>query len=491
MRLSQLLQHLYGRAHLSDMNFCDAEVFGIEMDSRQVRPGDIFIAISGYASDGHSFIDDAVNRGAVAVIGEKELQTAVPYFQVIDSRKALGKLSSFFYGMPAQKHKIIGITGTNGKTTVAYMLRHILETAGQTCSMLGTVSYIINNEKYKPTNTTPDSLQLQRLLSLSNDEFVVLEISSHALSQHRVEGLEIDYGVFTNLGHDHLDYHHSMNDYFLSKCSMFSHLKESGKAVINRLNEWGDKLAGLLKTDDIPVITLGNSHNDYLRIENIRLNGRTRFTLDYQGRKYEVSLQYPGLHNVHNAAIAFLAASDIGIDPETSFAALESFKGVPGRFEVIEHPEGAKFIIDYAHTDDAIEYCLQAARQQGATKITHIYGFRGARDRTKRESMIAASVKLSDRFIMTFDDLNGEEEHKMEQELIHLNMLYGNGKGEVLPDRTLAIQKAWSTAKKGEWVFITGKGPEEYERPFTLPVKSDKDACEYLLDGFKEKAGIC
>ncbi|WP_174731124.1 UDP-N-acetylmuramoyl-L-alanyl-D-glutamate--2,6-diaminopimelate ligase [Mesobacillus harenae] len=479
MKLSKVLDSLEGCVEEYSL-LHNPDITGIKMDSRKVMPGDLFVAISGYQSDGHHYIKEAIEKGAAAILGERIGDISIPFVVVQDSRPALGKIASSYYGYPSKKRKVIGITGTNGKTTVSYIVKHILDTAGRSCSLFGTVNYVINNEVYEPVNTTPDSLLIQEMISKSNDEFVVLEVSSHALEQSRIEGLEIDYGLFTNLSHDHLDYHHSMDEYFTAKAKMYEYLKPGGKAVINIMNPWGAILSDRLKSTSTPVIELGEKGSGDLSIEDIKLNGETFFSLKHGQDVYGISFPYPGLHNVYNASLAFLTALDLGIRPEVIVNAMESFPGVPGRFEMMQHPSGATFIIDYAHTEDAIEYCLQAAKEHDANKIIHIYGFRGERDTTKRENMVMASAALSDSFYLTLDDLNGTSEEDMLSELQALNKKYGLGKGTVIADRTLAIQKAWETAEKGDWILITGKGPEEYKVNFELPVSSDKDALLYL-----------
>ncbi|WLR53744.1 UDP-N-acetylmuramoyl-L-alanyl-D-glutamate--2,6-diaminopimelate ligase [Mesobacillus subterraneus] len=479
MRLTKVLEGLDSSLK-KYRNDADPDLSGIQMDSRKVKPGDLFVAITGFQIDSHKFIDEAIDNGAAAVIGENELDFSVPYIQVFDSRLALGRAASAFYQYPSRKHKVIGITGTNGKTTVSYILKHILEHAGKSCSLLGTVSYIINNEVYKPSNTTPDALQIQELISKSDDEFVVLEVSSHALKQYRIEGLELDYGLFTNLSHDHLDYHPTIEDYFEAKTMMYNYMKKEGSAVVSRLGKWGDRLARILKAKKIPVYSIGYDEIHDLKIDDIRMNEAGRFDVQMGGITYPLTFPSPGLHNVYNAAMAFLTAVEIGIAPDVITEALKSFPGVPGRFEMISHPEGATFIVDYAHTKDAIEYCLQAAQEHEAVRVKHIFGFRGERDKTKREHMVKTSAAMSDEFTLTFDDLNGISEEEMTNELKELNDVFGMNKGSVITDRTLAIKEAWDNAKSGEWILITGKGPEEYQSMYQLPASSDKETLLYL-----------
>lgn len=462
----------------------EMDITGIEMNSQKVQAGFIFIAVPGYTFDGHQFIADAIQRGAAVIVGEQSLNLAVPYIRVTNSRQAVARMASALYGYPAGKHKLIGVTGTNGKTTVSYMLKHILDVAGLSCSLLGTVSYIISGESVKSGHTTPDAIQLQKLLAKSRDEFVIMEVSSHALDQYRVECLEFDVAVFTNLGHDHLDYHGTMDKYYAVKSSLFhNHLKKAGKAIISHLDEWGFKLSQSLTDKQIDVFTIGDSSHNDICIDEMELAEESRFTLTDGSSQHPISLPYPGVHNIYNAALAFSAAKLIGIPEEIIIKALATFDGVPGRFERYAHPSGATFVIDYAHTRDAVEYCLMTAQKLGAKRISHIYGFRGGRDTTKREQIVQTSALMSDNFTLTFDDLNGVEEDTMKSELAQLADRFGNGKGKVIADRTIAILNAWMDAGEGDWVFITGKGPEPYKELFSLPASSDKEMIEQLIKG--------
>lgn len=485
MKLSKLLRCLSEYTYRSK-TYSDENITGIQMDSRKIIKGDLFVAISGFESDGHKFIEQAIANGAVAVVGEQSLSFTVPYIKVSNSRIALGRLASMFFDYPSRRKKVIGITGTNGKTTVSHMLKHILETNGFRTALFGTVAYTVNNQVYESTNTTPNPIRLQELLAESLDEYAILEVSSHALTQARIEGLEIDYGLFTNLSHDHLDYHGDMQAYFNAKVSMFNFLKKDGKAIVSETCSWGGKLSSILSQKEMPALTLGCSGDHKLLIEKIELNGKTEFTVSISENNYKITLPCHGLHNVYNAALAFLTAYELGVNTKQIVKALESFPGVPGRFEVVQHPKGAKFIIDYAHTKDAFEFCLQTAKEHKAKKITHIYGFRGGRDKMKRENMVKASSSICDHFILTLDDLNGVEKEEMVDELIKLSLQFGQNKGNVIADRTIAIQTAWQKAQDGEWIFITGKGPEEYETEFTLPFSSDMEVLTHLQEGVSE-----
>ncbi|WP_409291919.1 UDP-N-acetylmuramoyl-L-alanyl-D-glutamate--2,6-diaminopimelate ligase [Peribacillus sp. SCS-37] len=468
---------------LTDTEADRLDITGLQIDSRLIKEGDAFVAISGYVVDGHDYIEEAVSRGAGIVIGEKPLSLQVPYIQVEDSRNSLAKLAAAFYNYPSENHKIIGITGTNGKTTCSYMIRHILKTACKTCSLIGTISYIINEVELSPENTTPNSLKLQEMLAESRDEFIVMEISSHALDQSRIEGLQLDLGLFTNLSHDHLDYHHTMEEYFQVKSKMFSYLKVRGRAVINTLDPYGQRLALQLETGDAAVKILGRRGSD---LSLGRIDGR-RFTFFMGGAEYSVHLNMPGIHNVYNAALSILACVEAGISVDLAVSAMASFSGVPGRFEIFRQPSGGIFVIDYAHTEDAIEACLKTIQEMGAKRIIHILGFRGGRDISKRKRMLEASAGYSSRILLTGDDRNGLSADQEIEGLIEAAESAGIT-AEIIADRTLAIEEAWGQVEEGDVVLLSGKGPERYKEKYWLPAESDRGVLEYLLTGCR--AGI-
>ncbi|NRG48047.1 UDP-N-acetylmuramoyl-L-alanyl-D-glutamate--2,6-diaminopimelate ligase [Bacillus sp. CRN 9] len=472
MKLAEIFAILGNRSG----GISDLSINGIQSDSRKVKPGDVFVAVNGNVVDGHQYIAEAIEQGAAAVIGQQSLsrRLAIPYIKVDNSREALGKLVSHFYHYPSKKHIMIGITGTNGKTTTSYLIKHIIEKTGRTCGLIGTVENVINEQSFSPSNTTPDAVLLQKLLHESRDEFIILEISSHALNQSRTEGLELDFALFTNLSHDHLDYHHNMENYFSEKKKIFQLLKTTGEAVINYDNEWGKVLSGELTA--IPFTLFGKDTE--FEIKDIALKGQTSFTIHHNGEAFSIQLPLQGIHNVYNASMAFVTAYKMGIPPHNISAAFRSFSGVPGRFETFYNDKGARFVIDYAHTKDAFEYCLQTAKYQHAKNIYHIFGFRGGRDHTKRKEMVAASAKYSDGIILTLDDLNGEAKEDVITELKKHRASFPQS--QVIPDRTIAIQTLWEAAREGDWVFITGKGPEEYKDDYQLGTSGDLDTLKFL-----------
>ncbi|WHY74710.1 UDP-N-acetylmuramoyl-L-alanyl-D-glutamate--2,6-diaminopimelate ligase [Fictibacillus enclensis] len=453
----------------------------IQFNSKKIRPGDLFVAIKGFAADGHQYIQQAIDKGAVAVVGElPPTQLDVPYYQTPDSRKALAHLASQYYGHPYQNHVMIGITGTNGKTTTAYLLKHMIEKAGKTCSLIGTVHNIINNERIQSKNTTPDPLELQALLAESRDEVVIMEVSSHGIEQQRVEGILFDYALFTNLGHDHLDYHDSLEEYFNVKSRLFKQLKKNGAAVIASHNEWGRKLKHQIEATEHDVYTFGSDDRDDMKLVHVCTEYFPLIKLKQESLEYTFQIPLPGLHNVWNTIGALLTVSKMNLSLEKVIASLDMFPGVPGRFETYSHTSGATFIVDYAHTKDAIEYCYQTAKRENAERIVHILGFRGNRDVTKRSEIVSLCSSVCDQLILTFDDLNRVPEEKMISDLERLKENDAKDNAIVIPDRTKAIEYAWKEARAGDWVFVTGKGQETYKQKFQLPASNDKETIQFL-----------
>ncbi|WP_261129382.1 UDP-N-acetylmuramoyl-L-alanyl-D-glutamate--2,6-diaminopimelate ligase [Bacillus sp. Marseille-Q3570] len=448
--------------------------------SLNVEKGFLFVAIKGEQTDGHSFIHDAIKKGAAAIIGEEVItDLPVPYIKVENSRKALGAISKKFYQDPSKDKIVIGITGTNGKTTTSYLLKHLLESNGISCSLFGTIKNIINGIESDTCNTTPNILKLNELLHQSNDQVVILEVSSHGLSQHRLEGIEFDYSLFTNLSHDHLNYHGTMERYFKTKSKLFYKMKEDGLAIINTDDSWGSKLVDELRKNDIGAYTIGQSTNADLHIEGI--NSSTLKVCE-NGASFEIAFNMPGLHNLYNASMAYATALQFNIKKENILSALPTFEGVPGRFNIYKHQNDATVVIDYAHTANAIMHCLKAAKDYGAENIIHVFGFRGGADTDKRADMLQISSENSDQFILTLDDLNDVSEDEMINTLEKLRETVGSKKGIIIPDRTEAIKYALEVTGARDWVVITGKGHETYQQTYSLPTESDLETIEFLIN---------
>ncbi|WP_047980491.1 UDP-N-acetylmuramoyl-L-alanyl-D-glutamate--2,6-diaminopimelate ligase [Ornithinibacillus contaminans] len=481
MKISDLLHEL--DIHTSLLNRLEhIDVKGIADNSTDVQSGYLFIAIEGYQSDGHDYIADAIKNGAILIIGEKDLEVdAVPYVQVANSRKALGTIARNFYHNPSQTKMMIGITGTNGKTTTSYMLKHILEQNGKTCSIIGTIHNIINGEIVPSDNTTPSVLTLNKLLAQSTDDVAILEVSSHGLTQFRVEGITFDYAIFTNLYHEHLDYHQSMEDYFQAKLLLFNHLKANGQAIINTDNEWGEKLASILHQRGVTTHCIGKSSNNDIQLLDLSIKNSSVFAREADHQTVELLCPMPGIHNMYNSIMAYVTAKLIGISKALIRQEIKSFQGVKGRFETTKVGSSPTIVVDYAHTPDAILHCLSSAKGFGAKGIIHVFGFRGNRDKSKRKEMLEITAKLSDHYILTFDDLNGISEEEMMETLKALNSAYGNQKGMIIPDRTLAIQKAIELGEEEDWVIITGKGHETYQQAYSLETESDDITVQHVL----------
>ncbi|MCU9612869.1 UDP-N-acetylmuramoyl-L-alanyl-D-glutamate--2,6-diaminopimelate ligase [Caldibacillus lycopersici] len=480
MKLKHVLKNLPFESNLPKY-LENLEIIGIADNSMEVADNFLFIAVKGIHTDGHDYIEEAIANGAAIIIGEKPMsyKTSIPYLQVDNSRKAVGQIAKNFYNNPAANKTMVGITGTNGKTTTSYLIKHLLENSGKTCTLIGTIENIINGEVFHSYNTTPSALVLQKILAESKDEVVIMEVSSHGLSQHRVEGIEFDYCLFTNLDHEHLDYHETMDNYFQTKLLLFDYLKKHGKAIVNSDNPWGEKLANILKMRRIPVYSIGKAPANQMQIRSFNNS-----TIEFSDNNDLIQMKSPiaGVHNMYNILMAYTCATLFGINKSAIMSSLSKFRGVNGRFEMFKHTNGATIIVDYAHTQDAVLHCLTTAKQFSANHITHIFGFRGDRDISKRKEMLTVSSILSDRYILTFDDLNSMSESAMTQQLNQLQTNYGNEKGRIITDRTLAIQWAMENSHAQDWILITGKGHEKYKQLFQLPTESDKETVLYVME---------
>lgn len=454
-------------------------ITGIHFHSAKIKPGNIFIAIEGFETDGHQYIEQAIKAGASIVIGEKDIVlTAVPYYKVENARLALANLTREFYKNPSEKHIVIGITGTNGKTTISYMLHHILDYAGKHCSLFGSIKNIVNGREITAKKTTPDALEIQQRLDESEDPYVIMEVSSQGLDQHRVSGVAFDYAIFTNLTREHLEYHHTMEKYFQVKAKLFDLLKHDGVAVINSHSQWSHRLEKRVVQANKTCIRYGSHHDD--QITWITTNGNI-YNIQDGNAVRKLSLIPRGTHNIYNALAAILTAKQIGIASKDIFEALETFPGVPGRFEVLSDPTGRNIVIDYAHTPDGLHNCLKTAKQSGARKLIHIFGFRGKRDGSKWKEMLQISSRHSQEIILTFDDLNGISPEQMLEDYRRLSQTVKN-QCTIISDRPRAIESAWKRACAGDWIVITGKGHESYRESYSLPTRSDKETVQYVAE---------
>lgn len=484
MMLNDLLTAINVKATQMTQNIL---VSGLAFNSKKVEKGFLFVAISGNHMDGHSFIEDAIQNGAVAIIGEKCLEVRnVPYFQVNDSRTALAYLAKKYFQNPTKDKILIGITGTNGKTTTSYMIKHILESQGFSCALFGSISVILNNEEQASSHTTLDPLTFHELVATSNDQVIIMEVSSHGLIQQRVEGLEFDVCIFTNLEQEHLDYHKNMESYYLAKQSLFTLLKNSGTAIIYSSNDWSERLNTYVESIGRKVIKINGLFPTYSVLDSSLIDETTQVK-----ETFSLATTMQGKHNIENASVAFATSVQLGIDARVVEEALNDFKGLPGRFQLFSHPTGATIVIDYAHTANAFQHILETVKSQNAKNIYHVFGFRGNRDVNKRAKMIEISLKHSNQCILTFDDLNNVSPEQMINEL---QLLGTHEKCIIIPDRTEAIKHAWKMAQANDWIVITGKGCESYKQSYTLSTTSDVQTLDYLLkqsSQFKQEAESC
>jgi len=447
---------------------------GLHYNSKEIKPGHLFVAIKGFVTDGHLYVPEAIEKGAKAVILEREvpLPPQVAWIKVKDSRQALGRASAFFYNSPSHRLRLFGITGTNGKTTVAHLLEAILKAGGRAPALLGT---IVNRwgEKIQPSkHTTMESLDLQRIfkeLDEAQITQVIMEVSSHALTLKRLEGTEMDVGIFTNLSPEHLDFHRDMEDYFQSKLLLFKNLthgvkKDPKYGVVNRDDPWGLRLLGCLKEMGVPFVTYGLSPQAEVRAERIFLGPQgTGFELIWpQGRAW-VELKLIGEFNIYNALAAFALAWQEGIEPQVALEALSSFPGVPGRMERICQGQPFSVIVDYAHTPDGLEKVLKNVRHFTSNRVITVFGCGGDRDASKRPLMGRAAAQWSHLVVITSDNPRDEDPLKIIEDILPGVKGVPGSAYKVIPHRREAIAFALREARPGDTVLIAGKGHENYQ----------------------------
>ena len=431
-------------------------------DSRAVRPGALFVALSGESADGHRFIGQAAAQGAAAVLVEKETEvpSAAVKIRVPSTRAALGPLAHLFYGACSERLKVIGVTGTKGKTTVSWAARHLLETAGVPCGLIGTVCHDLGDGPRPSDNTTPGAVFLQESLSQMERRGLkacVMEVSSHALDQRRTDGIRWACGVFTNLAPEHMDYHRTMEEYLRAKRRLFEALPADAWAVINRDDPAFEKVRAAARG---PVLTYGLRPGAELTAKGVRgsLEG-TEFLVQAERETFPARTGLIGLHNVENLLAAVGAAASVGISMEQVVSGIETFPGVPGRLERIHCGQPFPLFVDYAHTDGALRRVLEQLRSLSDRKILTVFGCGGNRDKAKRPRMGRAAAELSDQVIITSDNPRREDPAEIAREV----SAGAEGSGapvKVILDRREAIRSALETADERWLVLIAGKGHE-------------------------------
>jgi len=472
----------------------DRDITSLTYDSRRAKPGTLFFALKGEKVDGSAFVDAAIAAGAEAIVSENTaVKTRATNIVVADARNAMADFAAAFYQQPARALKIAGVTGTNGKTTTAFLIKHICEAAMLRCGLIGTVRYEVGDRVLPAPRTTPESLDVHDLLwqmRSAGCKACAMEVSSHALMQARVRGVEFDAAVFTNLTQDHLDYHKTMEAYFEAKARMFSELaaqpKKKGKGVINFDDRYGAQLVQRFGRE-IPIVTYGLGVQADFRASNVRIDFHgTSYQLDAAGKSYLVRLPLIGQFNVYNSLAALAAANAMGVDVRQCVLALATANAVPGRLEAVPAQRQFRIFVDYAHTDDALLNVIKTCRELNPARLIVVFGCGGSRDKTKRPRMGAVVDQHADYAIVTSDNPRKEEPIAIIED-IKPGLRRGNY--EVIVDRREAIFKAVAMAQPRDIILIAGKGHENYQEfaDRTLPF-DDVAVAREALEGKRSEA---
>jgi UDP-N-acetylmuramoyl-L-alanyl-D-glutamate--2,6-diaminopimelate ligase len=439
------------------------DVSGIAYDSRQVKRGDVFIAIEGYKQDGHDHVEQATKMGATAVVVQHfvEVPLGVCKIMVPDSRAALSRMASTFYGNPSRRLAITGVTGTNGKTTTCYLLRSIYQASGMSAGMLTTIEYWTGRKKVEAQLTTPESLDVQRILREMVDggvKVMAMEVSSHALALKRVKDVEFTHGVFTNLTRDHLDFHCDMKDYLESKKILFEKLDAGGVAAINCDDPCWEEVASATKAR---VVKFGFTDKADFRATRMDADMKgTRVEVRWENETAEIESHLVGRHNAYNMMASAAVAAYSGIEKEAILSGIQKLKRMPGRLEPYDLPNGAYAFVDYAHTPDGLEKVLSSLKEVASGKIICVFGCGGDRDKGKRPMMGEAVTRLADFAIVTSDNPRSENPEMIIRDITE-GIRKDNYKVEI--DRRKAIEAALSMAGPGDCVLVAGKGHERFQ----------------------------
>ncbi len=463
--MNNLQDILYKAGTIEIKGAIDKRVYGISMNSKTVKRGYLFVAVKGTVTDGHKYIDNAVKQGAVAVVCNKfplNIEKNVTYVKVKDTSYALGNIASNFYDNPSEQLKLVGVTGTNGKTTVVTLLHKLFMALGYKTGLLSTVVNKINNRNVESTHTTPDAVSLNALLRQMVDagcDYAFMEVSSHAIVQQRIAGLTFAGGVFTNLTHDHLDYHKTFKEYLKAKKSFFDNLPKHAFALTNADDKNGNVMIqnckarkysyALKKIADFKAKIIENSFEGL----QLNINGHDIYSL------------LVGEFNAYNLLSVFATANLLGIPDYESLTQLSKLKGAEGRFDVIRSPQGVIAVIDYAHTPDALKNVLQTinAVRPGNGQLITVVGAGGNRDKLKRPEMAEIASQLSNKLILTSDNPRFEKPEAILDDMIAGVDVVNRRKTMIIPDRKEAIKTACIMAKTGDVILVAGKGHEKYQ----------------------------
>jgi UDP-N-acetylmuramoyl-L-alanyl-D-glutamate--2,6-diaminopimelate ligase len=459
--LDELIQDLPVTKIVGDKRI---NIAGIAYHSQKVKPNFLFVAIDGSKTSGSKFIDEALMKGAVVVASNQAKSINSPratYVQVENPRIFFAQVSHKFYNYPAQRLNLIGITGTNGKTTSAYLAKSILDTAGKTSGLLGTIRHFDGENWLKAENTTPESLDIIQILAKlvqKGMKYCILEVSSHGLELNRVFGLRFQIGVFTNLTQDHLDFHKTLEAYKKVKLKLFAELDRNAFAVVNKDDAVADEINKITKA---PIIYYGlkNQAEITAKILNLAPN-ITNTMLNIEGKELRVDLRLIGSHNVYN----LMAAAGVGlacqIPLNTIKAGIEKAKNIPGRLELVENNKGIVVFVDYAHSPDALKNLITTAREFSKKRVLILFGCGGNRDQSKRPIMGRIATELADQVVITSDNPRNEDPNKIIEDIkVGIN----KSNFEIIPDRYAAIKRILLMAKTGDTVLIAGKGHEDYQ----------------------------
>lgn len=472
MKLSELVDALASKTVAGGL---EGDVTGLTDDSRQIRPGGLFVAVKGTQTDGHGFLEQVIAAGAAAVVieagqipAERARALKVPVIEVPDSRRALGLLASRYYGEPSRTLRLVGITGTNGKTTTSYLAKAVLEAGGLGTGLIGTVQYVIGDSRLPAAHTTPGALELQALLRRMLDQGLtaaVMEVSSHALALDRAAGCSFGTAVFTNLTQDHLDFHADMEDYFRAKRRLFTGLAPNARAIVNLDDSYGERMRA---ASSASVWSYAIERRADLMAEalQVSLEG-VRFRLSTPAGSAIVRSPLVGRHNVYNILATIGVGLRYGVELSSIVDAISKVTTVPGRFERVEAGQPFTVVVDYAHTDDALYRLLTTSQTVKTGRIITVFGCGGDRDRGKRPKMGRVAALFSDLTIVTSDNPRSEDPMAIIKEVeegVREGIAEG-GPGEyvVQADRRLAIERAMREARPGDLVVIAGKGHEDYQ----------------------------
>ncbi|HEY4779696.1 MAG TPA: UDP-N-acetylmuramoyl-L-alanyl-D-glutamate--2,6-diaminopimelate ligase [Solirubrobacterales bacterium] len=477
MRAEELAAEVVGARIVGDGS---VEVADLAYDSRKAGPGTLFFCVPGEKVDGHDFAARVTEAGAVALVVERELDLDAPQVVVPDARVAMAPVAARFFGDPTAELRVVGVTGTNGKTTTAFLIREILEQAGVSCGLLGTVKQVVGGVEEGVERTTPEAIDLQatfRRMLGAGDRACAMEVSSHAMSLHRADAIHFEVALFTNLTQDHLDFHADMEDYFLAKRRLFANLGP-GTAIVNVDDDYGRRLAGEF---ECVTFSAAGADADYGAREVELDAGGARFSARTPTGEIELRTGLPGHFNVANALGAFAVARAMGVAAAAAAEGLARAARVPGRFEPIDEGQGFAVLVDYAHTPDSMENVLRAARRFTAGRLIAVFGAGGDRDRDKRPKMGRAGAELADLVVITSDNPRSEEPAAIVAEVAAGAAAAPELEVEV--DRRAAIGLALGRAEPGDTVVIAGKGHEqgqEFEGGRKVPFDDREVAREEL-----------